>query len=165
MTKSECRKNVRRLMKTTWHSRQEKLINRLRELQAISSDGVDTDRWLPAFGYPRLFQALLDLYCIKTFCSNSVLIHGNDRNEPESLQSLMQDQLLTTSLVSNGFLPFGRPVDGSYDRICFDIRGLIDPEDAPVVRMDHEAILCFDHLPFPIKIASSFFELCCYQIE
>jgi hypothetical protein len=58
-----------------------------------------------------------------------------------------------------GFVPFGRPEDGSYDPVCFDTRQTVAECDYPVVRMDHEAALCNSRATVMYTVASSFREL------
>lgn len=109
--------------------------------------------------YPMLFQAFVERHTFVAFVVGDVRVYGNVRGEEDSLDDLMADKIITSELVNAGFLPFGRPSNGCYDRICFDIRGSHEPEDAPVVRMDHEAILSDNRIPEPERLAKSLMAL------
>ena len=88
-----------------------------------------------------------------------VRIHGNLPLEEDSLRELLADEALTTALMLAGFSPFGRLSRGAYDRVCFDMRGRTRPFDAPVVLMEHEAILSRGVVPSPRLVAGGLLEL------
>ncbi|MBI1347016.1 hypothetical protein GC163_12080 [bacterium] len=153
-----------------WDERSERqfdrLINVLQKSLAISNMPMDEGpRWLPPFEYPSFFQNLIREYAFQAFAIGETLVHGNLISAEDNLKGLLEDQYLTDTLVDAGFLPFGRPASGNYDRICFDARQMKRNSDAPIVRMDHESILSFDQIPEPILVASGFFELCMQQSE
>ena len=111
-----------------------------------------------SFKYPRVFQEFTEQHAFVAFDIDVVRVYGNFQGEEDSLEALLADRILTRGLVDAGFLPFGRPVTGSYDRICFDVRGLQEPEDAPVVWVDHEAILSKNRAPKPRRLADGLME-------
>ncbi len=111
-------------------------------------------------GYPAAFSRLWADHLFTAFDAGGVRVFGNTRSgDDESFADLLSDGTLTAALLAARFLPFGRPVGGSYDRICFDVRGRINAEDAPVVRMDHESILSFSRIPKPIAVADGLAQL------
>lgn len=112
----------------------------------------------PSFRYPRVFQEFTEQHAFVAFDIGRVRVYSNLQGEEDNLEALLADRILTRGLVDAGFLPFGRPVTGSYDRICFDVRGLQEPEDAPVVWVDHEAILSNDRVPKPRRLADGLME-------
>ena len=59
-------------------------------------------------------------------------------------------------LFKNGFLPFARPADSSYDPICFDYRDSSGKVEPSVVRIDHEEILCHDRIRVIATLSRSF---------
>jgi hypothetical protein len=112
----------------------------------------------PSFKYPRVFQEFTEQHAFVAFDIGGVRVYSNLQGEEDNVEGLLADRILTRGLVDAGFLPFGRPVTGSYDRICFDVRGLQYSEDAPVVWVDHEAILSKDRVPKPRRLADGLME-------
>lgn len=117
------------------------------------------DRLTTRLPYPRLFSELLAHHSFAAFDVGAVRVSSNIKGEEENLEGLLADELLTHALVDAGFLPFGRPATGNYDRVCFDIRGKKNPLDAPVVRVSHEAILSHNRIPRPEKLAPGLMQL------
>lgn len=109
--------------------------------------------------YPRLFRELVVRHTFVSFDVGGVRVYSNVKGDEDSLEDLLADKILTRGLVAAGFLPFGRPATGSYDRICFDVRGTEDPDDAPVVLMDHEAILSHNRIPKPKRLGDGLMDL------
>ena len=109
--------------------------------------------------YPRVFREFAERHAFVAFDPGGVRIYSNLRGEEDSLEDLLADKILTRALVNAGFLPFGRPATGSYDRICFDVRGTQHRDDAPVVLMDHEAILSNNRVPKPKRLADGLMDL------
>lgn len=88
-----------------------------------------------------------------------VRVYSNIKGEEDSLNKLLGDSALTHVLVKARFLPFGRPATGSYDRVCFDVRSSNCLIDAPVVLMDHEAVLSHGRIGRPKMLAKGFWHL------
>ena len=109
--------------------------------------------------YPPLFSNLLQKHSFVAFDVGGVRVHSNLRGEEDNLEELLADKFLTQALCGAGFAPFGRPATGSYDRVCFDLRNVRRPLEAPVVVMDHEAILSYNQIPKPCKLADGFLGL------
>ena len=109
--------------------------------------------------YPALFDAFLSSYCFVPFDFSGVTFFGNSgENDHDDLHNaVVRDQCIFDGTVPYGFLQFGRPEDGSYDPICFDLNHG-NRDDAPIVRLDHEAILCDYSVSICSQIASSFRE-------
>jgi hypothetical protein len=138
----------------------ERLVALARSLGALLDDGVGAAKSLPPrLPYPRVFRAFVERHAFVAFNVGGVRIHSNLPGEEDGLTDLFADKILTRELVDSGFLPFGRPATGSYDRICFDVRGVKNPDDAPVVLMDHEAILSHNRTPKPERIADGLMDL------
>lgn len=117
------------------------------------------DRLSVSLPYPRLFGELLAQHSFTPFELGGIRVFSNIKDEEDNLECLLADAVLTRTLVKAGFLPFGRPVTGSYDRVCFDVRGVKQPLDAPVVLMEHEAVLSHNHIPQPKMLAGGITEL------
>jgi len=109
--------------------------------------------------YPRLFLELVEHHSFVSFDIGGVRMHSNLRGEEENLEELWSDKILTQALCEAGFSPFGRPSTGSWDRVCFDLRRGGRPVDAPVVVMDHEAILSFNRIPKPRPLTGGLMQL------
>ena len=118
-----------------------------------------SDRVLPDLPYPRLFAELVERHAFVAFDVGRVRVCGNVRGEENSLEELLADKAMTQALCGAGFLPFGRPASGAYDRVCFDMRGREHAADAPDVLMDHEAILSFNRIPKPKRLADGLMAL------
>lgn len=110
---------------------------------------------------PKLYALLLQQFHWRAFDIGGVRLYGNGVDEEDSLVDLFSDKTLTAGLLSAGFVPFGRPTSGHYDRICFDVCGRARAFDAPVVRVDHEAILSFNKMPRPKTISESLVSMIC----
>ena len=117
------------------------------------------DRLFANLPYPRLFAALLTSHSFVAFEVQGIRVYSNIRGEEDNIERLLADQGLTRPLVEAGFLPFGRPATGNYDRICFDMRGTKNALDAPVVCMEHETVLSQNRIPRPEKLAAGLIEL------
>lgn len=124
-------------------------------------DDLDKDAVKLTVGshYPGLYRELVSQFTFVAFDVGGVRVHGNVKGKEDDLEGILEDKILTQMLEEAGFLPFGRPATGSYDRICFDVRGVKNPHDAPIVLMDHEAILSRNRLPRPKLLADGLMEL------
>ena len=143
------------------HVQLERLVAQIERRGALMDGAASAEeRQVPAgIRYPRIFGDLLSGHSFMAFDVAGVRIHGNLPLEEDSLRELLADKALTTALVVAGFSPFGRPANGAYDRVCFDIRGRTCPLDAPVVLMEHEAILSNSRVPRPRLVAAGIIEL------
>jgi hypothetical protein len=84
---------------------------------------------------------------------NLYLNYGGD-TLMSHLEEARRDKGLWGTLVPNGYFPFGR-VGCTYDPLCFALRERRG-DDCPVVRIDHEEILCWDRLKVMGRLAPSF---------
>lgn len=123
------------------------------------------ERFVPRVPYPSVFQEFVERHVFVAFDVGEICIYSNIQGEEDDLARLFADKLLTRELVGAGFLPFGRPTTGDYDRICFDVRDVRDPQDAPVVRMDHEAILSKGRVPRPSRLADGLMNLVDLELQ
>lgn len=71
----------------------------------------------------------------------------------------VRDATLCSVTRRNGLLQIGKPVSGSYDPVCFDLRSRSKTGEGPVVRLDHEAILIEGRIAVVSTVAASFLEL------
>jgi hypothetical protein len=71
------------------------------------------------------------------------------------LSEITVDAGLSGILFHHGMIQFGRAPD-SYDPICFDTRRSGGNGDSPIIRVEHEAILCDSRLGRYWEVAPSF---------
>jgi hypothetical protein len=79
-------------------------------------------------------------------------------------QEMFLDRGLTDTLIPNGFVPFARASGGHYDPVCFATFRASGSRDCPVVRLDHEAILCHRQIRQVSQIAPTFRELVLHTV-
>lgn len=72
------------------------------------------------------------------------------------LDKLRADPRFVEVLFPLGFLPFGKASGGSYDPVCFDLHRRNADGDCPVVRVEHEAVLCDGRIGDQWELADSF---------
>ncbi len=138
----------------------ERLMTEIQRHGALMDDIADAAvRMEVEVTYPRLFAELVARHMFLAFNVGKVRISSNIKTEEDNLEDLFRDKVLTNALVEAGFFPFGRPVTGNYDRVCFDMRGVNQPLDASVVLMRHEAILSHNKIPKPAKLADGIIQL------
>jgi hypothetical protein len=65
------------------------------------------------------------------------------------------DPVIVDVLFPLGFIPFGKASD-SYDPICFDAKRAAADGDCPIIRIEHEAVLCHSVIGERQQIADSF---------
>jgi hypothetical protein len=74
-------------------------------------------------------------------------------------ESVLEDRGLTDYLLPRRFVPFGKGPDYNYDPICFDLSRRMPNGDCPIVKFDHEDILCGRESVSNSILAASFKEL------
>lgn len=127
---------------------------------AISASEVKDSRLIIVDApFPRLYANLVRTFGFRAFDVGSIRLYSNIPSEPENLNELNSDEALTKALVKAGYAPFGRPATGSYDRVCFDVRKRSRAFDAPIVVLDHEAVLSFNRIPAPRLVAEGLLPL------
>lgn len=75
------------------------------------------------------------------------------------------DFYLSTFLIRTGYIQFGKGTGGDYDPICFDISSRKKNGDCRIVKIDHEEILCNNHLKIVAELAPSFEQLVLQTID
>ena len=136
------------------------LVDEARRQDALM-DGIveESERILIKFKYPQIFRAFIEKHLFTAFEIGPVTIFSNIRHEEHNIEDLLSDDYLVPPLVDAGLLPFGRPSTGSYDPVCFDVRGRDNSSDAPIVQIDHESILSWNKVPKPVVLAPGLSEL------
>jgi hypothetical protein len=112
---------------------------------------------LPA-RFPPLYEQLILSYRWAEVDLNLVTLLANPMGPDLSglRQEIFNDPGLIEILVPNALLQLGKPGGGHYDPICFDARARRNDGDGPIVRVDHEEILCHRRLEVLEEIAPSF---------
>jgi hypothetical protein len=123
--------------------------------------------WIPElegqlpFGWPLTFRSLISRYLFPSFECGPLQFYSVGVTDPiqevsELRTAVLRDRPLLAVLWKNGYLPFARPEDGSYDPVCFDRRKKADSTEPAIVRIDHEEILCRDRLRIKQIVSPSF---------
>lgn len=113
-----------------------------------------------AVRFPRSFRSLITRYRYPDLTVGPLWLFANTGEDipVEMSRSLVCDSHLTAPLLQNGYLPFARPESQGYDPICFDTRRRSSGE-YPIVRIDHEAVLCYNRVRVVETIAPSFVQI------
>lgn len=125
---------------------------------------------------PNSFRYLISNYAFVPFIIEPIYFFANNRegylsedyipifyDEVEPSKSdlsnlIFQDKFLYKVLSENSFIQFARPSDESYDPICLDAREKKSDNEFPIVRLDHEEILCNENIEIIQNISNSFYE-------
>lgn len=95
--------------------------------------------------FPPLYEELLVSYrWLEVELVGFVKLYANPI-EPtfDGLLSQMTcDKAMVEILFSRNLLPFGTASDGCYDPICFDRSRVLSDGESPIVRVEHESMLC-----------------------
>ena len=109
--------------------------------------------------FPPLFERLLLSYrWLEVEVDDRVTLLGNLPGPTLRgfFEEVTADPAFVAVLFPLGLIPFGRAAGGSYDPICFDTRRRLDDADCPLLRVEHESILCDDRLGETWELAGSF---------
>jgi hypothetical protein len=128
--------------------------------QIVPSTGAE---WLGAvesklpFRLPPTFRSLISRYVFPPFDAGPIQFFsvGAEETGTEFRFAFLADPCMSPFLLQHGYMQFGRPKTGDYDPICFDftVRKKAEP---PVVRIDHEEILCNERLRVIETISPAF---------
>ena len=112
--------------------------------------------------FPVSFHSLISRYEFSPFDCKGIFFFGNTREVKEEREELrfaiFQDKILSECLLKSGYVQFGRPDTGDYDAICFDTNQKRSNREYPIVRIDHEGILCFSQIRVTEILAPSFYK-------
>jgi hypothetical protein len=109
-------------------------------------------------GFPLAYRSLVSRYIFPGFEAGDIMFYGNTPEGTEYFElrnRIFCDQPLYAGLSARGFIQFGKNETACYDPICFDINRESDG-DCPIVRIDHESILCANVIKIVYEIAPSF---------
>lgn len=126
-----------------------------------ASDEIDWIEPLEArlrIRFPDSFRSLVTRYQFPELDVGPLMLFSNTSSGLfyELRDRIFCDECLTETLHPNGLIAFALPATGSYDQICFDTRRPTPDRDFPIVRVDHEEILCNEQLVVIEEVAPSF---------
>lgn len=119
---------------------------------------TELERKLPK-RLPASFRSLVTRYAFPPFQVGELSLYGNmGTNDVEEMSiAIFQDSIIAEGTLRAGYIQFARPASGSYDPICFDARRAVNKREFPIVRLDHEELLCHDRIHVSEKLAESFY--------
>lgn len=105
---------------------------------------------------PVSFYSLITRYSFNEFdyCGSSFF--ANKSFEENLGVAIFKDKFISEITLQNGFIQFARPVGGNYDPICFNTNISRSGCEFPIVRIDHESILCRNKIRIVETISDSF---------
>jgi hypothetical protein len=112
---------------------------------------------------PRLYEQLILSYRWAEVDLGRFTLLANPPGEGFDglLQYLHFDDLLEAS----SYVRFARGCDGDYDPVCFDLGQRRQGGDCPIVKLDHEQILCNSRIRKVAELAPSFRDLVTETID
>lgn len=128
---------------------------------------MDTAEWVAPFEarlpfqLPPSFRSLIRRYRFPPFDCGAVTLFGNvdGRQHDDLVVRVFKDATLASVTQRSGFVQIGQPATLSYDPICFDLRARTKNGEAPLVRLDHEAILINNSIEILARLHDSFLAL------
>ncbi len=108
---------------------------------------------------PASFRSLVTRYAFPSFEAGHLHFFANegDDSRDELSVAISHDQFIADATLNSGYIQFARPEGGSYDPICFDARRSVSNREFPIVRLDHENILCRERIHSVATISDSFY--------
>jgi SMI1 / KNR4 family (SUKH-1) len=124
---------------------------------------IDDAPWIAALeqklprSLPLSFRALVTRYAFVPFEVGGLSFYANAGTDDhdELSVAIFRDRFIAGATLKAGYIQFARPADGSYDPICFDIRNSV--RESPIVRLDHEEILCYERIRVSQAVSRSFY--------
>jgi hypothetical protein len=80
-------------------------------------------------------------------------------------EEMSSDDFLFKTLIRAGYIPFGKGPDMDYDPVCFDLSARKKNSESPIVKIDHEEILCNSRIKVVSELAKTFEGLVLQSIE
>lgn len=115
---------------------------------------------LPA-PFPPLFERLVLTYRWAEVDIGTYTLLANPPGADLSrlFDQISKDRALWRALRPAGYIQFAKGPDVDYDPVCFDIKRRKKNRDCPVVKIDHEEILCNNRIKVVAELAPSFEQL------
>jgi len=126
---------------------------------------IDDAPWIAVFEQrlprrlPASFRSLVTRYSFAPFEAGRLSFYANRGiGDVEDLSvAIFRDKLIVDNTMKAGYIQFARPATGDYDPICFDANTAVSNREFPIVRLDHEEILCYERIRVTEKVADSFY--------
>jgi hypothetical protein len=126
---------------------------------------IESAPWIEEFerklpkALPQSFRSLFTRYSFESFNLCSLTLFGNTGalNVDDFVVASVADKNLCATLSPAGYIQIGRPDTGDYDPICFETKEPRQNREFPIVRIDHEDVLCNWRLKVREQVAPSFF--------
>ena len=109
--------------------------------------------------FPVSFRSLLMRYAFPSFDAGGLSFFSNTgiaSNEELSV-AIFNDRNIAAATLNAGYIQFARSETQNYDPVCFDARRARSNREFPLVRLDHEEILCRERILVTAKLADSFY--------
>lgn len=108
---------------------------------------------------PASFRSLVTRYAFSSFEAGGLNFFANkgDDSQDELSVAIFHDQFIADATLKSGYIQFARPAGGGYDPICFDARHSVNNREFPIVRLDHEDILCRERIRSVATLSDSFY--------
>jgi hypothetical protein len=122
---------------------------------------VEVEAALPK-GLPHSYQSFIQRYSFPSFDVRGVTLFGNTGlgGDDELLSNVLPGKgTLQEVILPAGYIQIGRPDTGNFDAICFDTNVKANNREYPVVRIDHEQVLCNWRVKVVEQVWASFFSM------
>lgn len=109
--------------------------------------------------FPVSYRSLITRYAFSPFVAGGLSFFANTGADSleELSKAIFNDRIIAEVSLKAGYIQFARPAGGSYDPVCFDARKSESNREFPIVRLDHEAILCHNRIHVTETVANSFY--------
>ncbi len=109
--------------------------------------------------FPASFRSLLTRYAFPSFDAGGLSFFSNTgtASDDELSVAIFNDRNIAAATLKAGYIQFARPETQSYDPVCFDARRASSNREFPLVRLDHEEILCRERIVVTATLADSFY--------
>ena len=110
---------------------------------------------------PASFEEYIKRFSFPVIEIDNIILFSNfgDSSYEDISTAIFRDKAIFETTTKSGFIQFARPSDGLYDPVCFDARTNKKNREYPIVRLDHEDILCNSRIRIKDQIAVSFIGL------
>jgi hypothetical protein len=110
--------------------------------------------------FPDLYERLVLSYRWLEVNLEAFVLHANPPGPTLAglADEIFRDSVFVDVLIPNGYVPFARQSDACYDPLCFDLNST-KKGDCPIIRFEHEAILCHLRIGEREQVFPSFREL------
>ena len=110
---------------------------------------------------PPSYRSLIARYAFPAFEIDRVFLFANtpEGTTPFELRAKLRDPIAREIMAVRNLVQFGNPRMYDYDPVCFDMSARNRDGEFPIVRVDHEDVLCNRRRWATTKLAASFLEL------